>query len=128
MDFQLYVIDCLCIYICIIMYIYVYLNLWMDQKPSRVHGYPSYRIYDIYILHMTSYPPIVIGYLLYYINTKSHLHVYLTNHHVDILAVCALLEAGLVQNESCILWNHVVYLYKSSSATICQHEHWCTVS
>ena len=40
----------------------------------------------------------------------------------DISAVSAWIDVGLARNESCVLWNHVVCLYKSSSATVCPHE------
>ena len=59
---------------------------------------------------------------LYYIKMKSRLSVCPSDRPADISAVSALINVGLVRNESCISWDHVVCLYKSSSATIRPHE------
>ena len=48
--------------------------------------------------------------------------VCLSDRPADISAVSALIDVGLARHESCVLWNHVVCLYKSSSATIRPHE------
>ena len=48
--------------------------------------------------------------------------VCLSDRHADISAVSAWIDVGLPPNESCVLWNHVVCLYKSSSATVRPHE------
>ena len=40
----------------------------------------------------------------------------------DISAVSALIDVGLARNESCVSWDHVVCLYRSSSATIRPHK------
>ena len=48
--------------------------------------------------------------------------VCLSDRPADISAVSALIDVTLARHESCIFWNHVVHLYKSSSATIRPHE------
>ena len=55
--------------------------------------------------------------LVYYIKLKSRL----SDRPANISAVSALVETGLARKESCVFWNHVVYLHESSSATVRPH-------
>ena len=58
-------------------------------------------------------------YLLYKDEKPS---VCLSDRPANISAVSAWIDVGLAGHESCVLWNHVVCLYKSSSATIRPRE------
>ena len=62
-------------------------------------------------VHILYFVLTVYSYLRIYVRTiiklKNCLSVRLFECHVHISAVSALIEVGLAQNESCILWNHM---------------------
>ena len=57
-----------------------------------------------------------------YVKLKSRLSVCPSDRPTDMSAVSAWIDVGLAQYESCVVLNHVVYLYKFSSATVRPHE------